>query len=263
MNYIDKTLLAGIIVLLQWHGISFWMDAAGPSGVLFSVLMEAVALFLWFHRIAWVLAGACSLVVILGPLYDVAGPVVGVMQSIEVDAKIAASYEAEIQIDTNAAGIDSAKNLTRLRASELARADAKKTLQDYRSGLRAATVSPGWLLMAQIIIQAAGLILLQWAQIIIIRRRPAKPSATMMQQIGIAPRRQAPVVTMMQKVVKLIAGGEFDGTPTVEAIQDKTGATIDDIKAAFKWLIANGYARVDGKKIVITKYGDIELAKIK
>lgn len=72
-------LLAGCVGLLQWHSIRFWsahVDAA--TGWAWSVLLEAVALWLWYRR-GWInrsLAAAASLLLLVGPLYVVSDPAV-------------------------------------------------------------------------------------------------------------------------------------------------------------------------------------------
>ncbi|MEK6750537.1 MAG: hypothetical protein AABY83_15265 [Pseudomonadota bacterium] len=70
--------LAGCVGLLQWHSVQFWIAQIGPTGVGFSLLLDALGLWLWFHRtfITQALGVFASLLVLAGPIYWVATPII-------------------------------------------------------------------------------------------------------------------------------------------------------------------------------------------
>jgi len=95
--------LAGAIGLLQAHGIAFWSSKLGSYGIAWSVLLEAIALWLWLRpalgsRILGVLA---SVLLLLGPLYQVGTPILEGLASAEhsdrARAKEIPMVEAEIR----------------------------------------------------------------------------------------------------------------------------------------------------------------------
>ena len=67
----------GAIGLLQAHGIAFWSGKLGPYGIAWSVLLEATALWLWSRPAIGSRALAClaSVLLLLGPLYQVGTPI--------------------------------------------------------------------------------------------------------------------------------------------------------------------------------------------
>lgn len=60
--------------LIQWHSIQFWMDSTGVVGPLWSLAIEAAALWLWWQQ-RLLLACCASLILIIGPLNYLAMPV--------------------------------------------------------------------------------------------------------------------------------------------------------------------------------------------
>jgi len=71
-------ILAGSISLLQLHAIQFWTAQVGPAGWAWSILLEVVALWLWYQRsnAKRVLGLLASILTLLGPVYDVAEPII-------------------------------------------------------------------------------------------------------------------------------------------------------------------------------------------
>lgn len=250
--YIEAGLLAIIIVLLQWHGISFWYVAVGASGVLFSITVEAAALYLWVNRIAWLVAVLCSFVVIIGPLYDVAYPVIQKIQQNTNNTKIASSYELESKINAQFAKKDTTKNLTRLRNAEKAREDLHDSMEKYRKHISVSS-SASWILYIQVIIQAFGLILVQWVQIIIMRR--ILPLAK-----DKVPERNP--VSNIAKIIKAVANGDFIDDPKIENIQRTLDVTKDEVRQAFTWLVDNGYMTIGNKQYKLVKTGKIDDTQI-
>lgn len=93
-------LFSGLIALsvsamLLWHNMAFWTDMVGNTGIAWALVMEAVALFLWYrgNRLMALLA---SLIVITGPLYLLSQPVLSERIEKGVDAALIVESRAEI-----------------------------------------------------------------------------------------------------------------------------------------------------------------------
>jgi hypothetical protein len=67
-------MLALSICLIQWHSIQFWIASTGAIGPLWSIAIEAAALWLWWQQ-RLLLACCASLVLVVGPLTYLAMPV--------------------------------------------------------------------------------------------------------------------------------------------------------------------------------------------
>ncbi len=70
--------LCGTTFLLQWHSIHFWVAQVGPSGIGFSLLLDAMGLWLWYQRTFTTrsLGVLTSVLLLAGPIYWVATPVI-------------------------------------------------------------------------------------------------------------------------------------------------------------------------------------------
>lgn len=70
--------LTGAIALLQLHAIQFWTEFVGPMGWAWAVLLEVVALWLWYQRqlARRALALVTSVLALTGPVYTVCEPLV-------------------------------------------------------------------------------------------------------------------------------------------------------------------------------------------
>lgn len=73
---ITTTVLLGSVTLLQWHGIKFWQEKVGSHGWAWSLLLEFIALWLWYQRSVgfMLLALVASVLTLSGPVYQVAKP---------------------------------------------------------------------------------------------------------------------------------------------------------------------------------------------
>jgi hypothetical protein len=67
-------MLALSICLIQWHSIQFWIASTGAIGPLWSIAIEAAALWLWWQQ-RLLLACCASLILVVGPLTYLAMPV--------------------------------------------------------------------------------------------------------------------------------------------------------------------------------------------
>lgn len=77
MSLVPYVVLIGAIGLLQAHGIAFWSSKLGAYGIGWSVLLEATALWLLTRPAigSRLLGLATSLLLLLGPLYQVGTPI--------------------------------------------------------------------------------------------------------------------------------------------------------------------------------------------
>ncbi len=69
----NGSILILIIGLIQWHSIQFWMSITGEIGILWSIVIEAAGLWLWWQR-QTLLACTASFILIAGPLLGLAIP---------------------------------------------------------------------------------------------------------------------------------------------------------------------------------------------
>ena len=79
--WLNTLMLVLSISLIQWHSIQFWMESTGAIGPLWSITIEAAALWLWWQRRIF-LACCASLILIIGPLSYLALPVYESHQSV-------------------------------------------------------------------------------------------------------------------------------------------------------------------------------------
>jgi hypothetical protein len=76
MRWLAWITLAGCAGTVQWHSALWWLGQVGPSGVAWSVVLEVVALWFWYHPAAGMrtIGAVASAVVLAGPLHHVAAP---------------------------------------------------------------------------------------------------------------------------------------------------------------------------------------------
>lgn len=72
-NKLSTAMLILSTSIIQWHSIQFWVDVASNIGFLWSIAIEAAAIWLWWHR-KTTLAFLASLLLIVGPLYSLSAP---------------------------------------------------------------------------------------------------------------------------------------------------------------------------------------------
>ena len=90
--------------IIQWHSIQFWVEIAESIGVLWSIAIEAAAIWLWWHK-KTALAFIASSLLMVGPLHSLSGPVYEAKQSEEARAS---SHQQ--QIDLSRASITALKH---------------------------------------------------------------------------------------------------------------------------------------------------------
>lgn len=172
--------LAGAIGLLQTHGIAFWSGKLGPYGIAWSLLLEAIALWLWSRTALGnrLLALLASVLLLLGPLYQVGTPILEGLASAEhsdrARAKEIPMVEAEIRgIDRQLAtfATNSEKRSGWLPAIEATRAQLAKAREKlavlYRDPPRnTARIEAQEILV--IVMECTGLVLFQISAVLAI-----------------------------------------------------------------------------------------------
>lgn len=170
--------LCGAIGVLQAHGIAFWSDKVGPLGYLWSVLLEATALWLWYQsnvpkRALGLLASAMLL---FGPLHQVAIPV---LQEMESAQHADAARVAQISI-VQAEIFNLERSLETFRRNSEARTGWLSPIQQNEQRLSEARQNLGSLLAAPVqsaldwsqhsvvLMQGAALVLFQVTAVLII-----------------------------------------------------------------------------------------------
>lgn len=170
--------LIGAITLLQIHGIEFWTGRVGAIGILWSLLLEGVALWLWYQPSASrrTLGLVASLMLLAGPLHQVAVPV---LQEMENSKHADSARLAQISIvREKISGLEKSME-TFLKNSE-ARTGWLKTIQESErrqteareelAGLLAvpAQAALGWSQLGIVLMQGGALILFQLTAVLII-----------------------------------------------------------------------------------------------
>lgn len=172
-------LLAGAIALLQAHAIIFWMEHVGSLGWAWSVLLEAVALWLWYgpNRARLVLAFVASCLLLLGPVSHVSAPL--------IEDLVAAPHRDEARLARIDALSDQrgrlVESLETFRTNSLARSGwlpaierTQSLLQDVDSELAELLAQPpqkplAWRDQAVIVMQVLVLLLFQVSAVLAIR----------------------------------------------------------------------------------------------
>lgn len=206
-NPLPIILIVGGIALLQIHAIEFWIEHTGKTGVLWSLIIEMSALWLWSKR-GWptLLAIVASTLALAGPLYQVATPVINELQSNTQSTvnnqqskalltEEIASLEASLVTYNN-------NSEKRLGWAELI-AETQNRLFQARAELKQATTATSpplaWQAWAVVLLQAIALLLVQLVVVMAIRtvtpikqtiKKHKKPKAPVFQKLFAAPQGQ-------------------------------------------------------------------------
>jgi len=170
--------LAGAIALLQVHAIQFWTEFIGSMGWAWAVLLEVVALWLWYQRqlARRMLAMVASVLTLTGPVYMVCEPLVEEWQSA---SHVDAGRELQIErLTLEASRLE--ESIETFRANSEARAGWLEPIQDTQARLaevdtQLATlvaappaVTSNWRQQAVIGMQAVALLIFQLAAVLAI-----------------------------------------------------------------------------------------------
>ena len=133
--WLNVLMLTLSISLIQWHSIQFWMEATGIIGPLWSVAIEAAALWLWWQRRIW-LACLSSIILALGPLSFLAIPAYEAVQLEKQRQESVVQQKALLQssITQLTTALDSYHQTSQSRLGWAARIDETQTaLQNQRT----------------------------------------------------------------------------------------------------------------------------------
>jgi len=160
---LSYTIIIGTTILLQMHSISFWRDVSGyESGLVYSLMIEAVAIYFWYNKHE-ILATSASLVVVGSALFSLAS---GSIDLIE-DKKVESEKEKQLKVLTET--LDSIKDKKypitiqkTMKQMELLRNSMSETVVDKKE--------PMFITWIKIIVQAFALVLIMLAQILAITK---------------------------------------------------------------------------------------------
>lgn len=287
-KHIETTILIGTICLLQWHGGWFWYNQIGWTGVVSSVLVEITALYLWYRRGFWNTTAALigSLIIIGGPLYNVASPLATTTVAASADLT---GVQQQIQTARNEITQRTETLNTYQKNSEerggwlpaMNRQNEKlDTARERLNGLLNKqsrlqhTTQLQWLTIAAISLQALFLIFLQTAQITIARRwgntRNATPKpkttatqqpATVARNVTATPATEKPPVQQgwtekdearTQQVINSVLAKKYQGKDcTVRNIIATEKVRHKHVVAAFDRMRESGHATKVGNKYTL------------
>lgn len=170
--------LTGAIALLQLHAIQFWTEFVGPMGWAWAVLLEVVALWLWYQRqlARRALALVTSVLALTGPVYTVCEPLVEEWQAA---SHVDAGRELRIErLTQEAARLE--ESLATFRDNSEARAgwltpiqEAQARLTEVDAELAELLSTPPaeamtWRQQALVVMQALALIIFQLSAVLAI-----------------------------------------------------------------------------------------------
>jgi hypothetical protein len=122
--------------IIQWHSIQFWIEVTESIGFLWSIAIEAAAVWLWWHK-KTVLAFIASSLLMAGPLYSLSAPV---YEGKQTEVAIAASHQQ--QVDLSRASITALKqSLTSYQQNSLSRVGWATRIDETRNALQAETAN--------------------------------------------------------------------------------------------------------------------------
>lgn len=190
-------LLVAAMLLMQIHSIEFWTTYAGATGILWSLLLEGAALWLWSARSIGKngLALVASLLVLAGPLYQVSLPVIDSYRASE-SGVISNTQTANVlrdEITSLQAALATYNDNSKTRVGWAARIDETQarltTVQTELKQLLIAQAAPpamAWQHTAVISMQAIALVIFQLVIVLAIRSLSHNPEQPTLQ----SPRRK-------------------------------------------------------------------------
>lgn len=131
-NKLSTAMLILSTSIIQWHSIQFWVDVASNIGFLWSIAIEAAAIWLWWHRKA-ALAFLASLLLIAGPLYSLSAPAYLETQSQILQAM---NHQQKIRISQDSIN-DLKLSLSNYEKNSLSRVGWATRIDETRKALQA------------------------------------------------------------------------------------------------------------------------------
>jgi hypothetical protein len=264
-------------LLLQIHGICFWIEHGGLHGWLWSVVLCVATVWFWLHHhraIRYTFGVLASLLLLAGPLWQVGAPLVDAMEQ-----RNAQQRNVTLQLETlrNSATLQVATLQTFLRNSE-ARTGwaplivaAQDDLAATRMRIADVVSTPpaaraAFLSVAVIVIQLAALIVLQVAAVaalLVIRCASgvALPDAQVVDGSGIHVLKRGETLHYQQtkkpankfknvdEVKQRIASGVYGQQPSMRKVIDgEKGLRHPETRALFHDLVAEGILVAVGQR---------------
>jgi hypothetical protein len=188
-------IVAGSAVLMQLHAIQFWIGHVGAAGVAWSLILEAVALWLWWQR-RRALAVLASALLIAGPFHQLSAPTVEALRTAQASAAMLVMERAEVAQLEASLGRYQANSAERLGWAE--RIDRAQSALDaarerMRHRLAAQAAGADWRELGVIGLQALALLVVMVTQVLAVGQ--LRPAGTAAQQPS--PR---PAITMPSKI---------------------------------------------------------------
>jgi hypothetical protein len=135
-NKLSTMMLILSTSIIQWHSIQFWIEVAESIGFLWSIAIEAAAVWLWWHK-KTVLAFLASFLLMTGPLYSLSIPV---YESKQYEVALVSSHQQ--QIDLARESIKSLKqSLISYQENSLSRVGWAARIDETRNELQAETAN--------------------------------------------------------------------------------------------------------------------------
>ncbi|MBL4797619.1 MAG: hypothetical protein JKY50_09405 [Oleispira sp.] len=182
-------LLIAAATLMQIHSIEFWMNQTGDySGILWSLLLEGAALWLWASHNGWksALGLVASLLVLAGPLYQVSSPAITQWQNSNTLPGLQIKQETVLLAEV----VSLESSLAQYNDNSASRVGWSGRIDETKADLKTANaelkqfykaqeqpVVMGWQSMAVIAMQAISLVLFQLLIVLTIRSLSAEKKA--------------------------------------------------------------------------------------
>lgn len=179
-------LICGGIVLMQAHAIDFWVEHTGKLGVLWSIMLECAALWLWSQRgiVKNMAAATTTLLVLAGPMYTVSAPALEQYQTSTTAPAINIARKAQLieQRDQLSQALATFAENSKTRVGWAGRIDAtsaqlervNQQLADLYS-TQTQTQPMAWQALAVIAMQACALVIFQLVIVLSIKALTRKP----------------------------------------------------------------------------------------
>jgi hypothetical protein len=161
--------------IIQWHSIQFWIEVAENIGFLWSIAIEAAAIWLWWHK-KTLLAFIASFLLMAGPLYSLSMPV---YEGKQTEIAIVASHQQQIDLARQSISALN-QSLANYQQNSLSRVgwatridETRKELQEETTNLKNLIIAESklkqipmpWLVIA---IEVLGLVVLLVTQVLTI-----------------------------------------------------------------------------------------------
>lgn len=169
-------IVAGSAVLMQLHAIQFWTSHVGAAGVAWSLMLEAVALWLWWQR-RHTLAVLASALLIAGPFHQLSAPTVEALRTAEASATLLVMERAEVaQLEASLERYqaNSAERLGWAERIDRAQNALDVARERLRNRLAGQAVSADWRELGVVGLQALALLMVMITQVLAVGQlRPA------------------------------------------------------------------------------------------